>query len=185
MARVIEAGHYYQAKGPTIWSVVGWRVMEEMRQFSDQTMLFIDDFHGVDDLLDEERRCSVVEFDPEVDHCVFEASMVAEAVVIFQMLMGLSKKQGRPRFKRRDSTWNLNGSIRLKHGDGRFTCVMLDAGLCLYKGGLGFTEGVNVVPVYCESEQRNLLRILRKVNIDFSLRVVLFDLDGESWDLET
>jgi len=175
-ARILEAGHYYQAKGPTLWSVVGWRILEQLRQLDDKTMLFIDDFHELKDLDETERDALVVDFAPNPDYIAYEASLVPDAERVFQMLMELPPRR-RPKQKE-DGSWKLNGTIKLKYPSGKFTCVMLDAGLCLKKSEIA-GEAVNIVPYYYESEQKNLLAILRKAMPDFSLQVVLFELNGE------
>lgn len=181
MGRVIEAGHYYIAKGPTIWSKVGWEILQRIQKQGDQTMLFIDDLHGLQDLIAIERESELSDFSFRPDHVVYEASLTGEAEQVFQMLMVLSAKR-RPR-KKVDGSWFLNGAIKLKYPSGKFSCVMLDAGLCLRKKLISF-EVVNVVPCHYESEQRNLLIILKKAMPDFSLQVVLFDLNGKYWQLE-
>lgn len=48
--RIIEASHYYVAKGPTVWSVVGWKILESMKRAGDATILFIDDIHELVDV---------------------------------------------------------------------------------------------------------------------------------------
>ncbi len=174
--RILEAGHYYKAKGPTAWSMIGWGVLEQLRQVDDVTMLFVDDFHELKDLDETEREADVVEFAPNPDYIVYEASQISNAKKVFEMLMALSAKR-RPK-QREDGSWKLNGTIKLRYPSGKFTCVMLDAGLCLQKSAIA-SEAINVVPYYYESEQRSLLAILKKAMPDFSLQVVLFELNGE------
>lgn len=181
MGRILEAGHYYAVKGPTIWSRMGWEILQKIQRQGDQTMLFIDDYHGLKELIEIERVSELADFPFHSDHIVYEASLFAEAERIFQMLMVLSSRR-RPREKV-DGSWLLNGSIKLKYPSGKFSCVMLDAGLCLRKM-LIFSEAINVVPCHYEAEQRNLLVILKKVMLDFSLSIVLFDLNGKYWQLE-
>ncbi len=47
---VIEGGHYYECKGPTTWSLIGWALVQELQQSGEETMIFIDDVHSLNDL---------------------------------------------------------------------------------------------------------------------------------------
>ncbi|OHB18919.1 MAG: hypothetical protein A2666_05520 [Parcubacteria group bacterium RIFCSPHIGHO2_01_FULL_47_10b] len=170
--RIIEAGHYYQAKGPTEYARRGWELLQSARRNGDKSMLFIDDVHTMEDVHHEERELEVVAFRPDADYVLREADVREEAEQVFQLLMSLSKRH-RPR--KRDENWVLNGNIRLKHPNGEPTCVLLDAGLSLKKMQLGFRSGINILPVFYRRQQESLQVILRKALPCFQLETMLFD----------
>ena len=66
MRHIIEAGHYYKAIDPTVWSEMGWQLGLQMAQPGDATMLFIDDVHTADQAHPMERAAQLVnDFAPE------------------------------------------------------------------------------------------------------------------------
>lgn len=157
MSIIIEAGHYYQKKGPTIWSQVGWGLIElfiETRYSEENTkrMLFIDDVHSIENVNASEIHLPNIEFNPKVDYLVFESSMNEFAFEILQKLTSdtLSKKS-RARMHNGGS-WFCSG-FPITHNNGNPKCVLLDAGLTLYKQKLGFDSGINIVPFFYEEEQ--------------------------------
>jgi len=174
--RILEAGHYYTAKGPTVWAVMGWGIMQGLRHSHDATLLFLDNVHDLNDVHPEEVHLDVVEFDPEADFVVNEGDVVAEAKEVLDRLLGLSR--------RRRAARNGNGKyfcsgVPLTDEDGNPNCLLLDAGLTLKKQQLGFSSGVNILPIFYEEEQRSLLRIVDKAIPDFGLHVVLYDVHGQ------
>lgn len=180
---ILEGGHYYKALGPTRWSLIGWRILESMKNSQDKTMLFIDDVHDIACVGKEERNLVVEEFSPEPkpDFVIMESCIYEEAEIVLERLKGLPKKK-RARIGS-DGKWFVSG-FPLTQQDGFPLCVLLDAGLTLRKYMLGFTQGINILPCFYEEEQKNLLRILSKVIPDFSLQVILYDLEGNIWNLE-
>jgi len=105
MGTIIDAGHYYSAHGPTMWSRLGWQMGEahkhENPKVGDKLLLFIDDVHSAEDLHPLERRKPVVVFQPAADHVLYESDMRNEAKEIFSILISLEKKK-RPKQK-----WNM------------------------------------------------------------------------------
>lgn len=180
--RILEAGHYYLAKGPTLWSVVGWEIMKGMCSGSDKSMLFIDDVHNLDDVSADEAELPVVaaSFNSEADFVILESQVKDKARDMLRILMSLPKKR-RPRLRGR--IWYCSG-FALNYDTGTYACTLFDAGLTLFKSQLGFREGVNILPKFYEEQQTKLLRLVQKALPDFRLRVVLYDLDGKSWELE-
>ena len=178
--RILEAGHYYVAKGPTIWSLRGWEVLSKLRQSDDKTLLFIDDVHDIDDVVDEERDLSTENFNPEADFTVLESAVGLEADLIINALKLLPNGKG---LKRNGEGRLFVSGIPLTVPGGFPSCVLLDAGLTWRKRALGFDEGVNILPYFYERQQKNLLRVVRKAIPDFRLRVILFDRVGNFWDM--
>ena len=178
--RIIEAGHYYAAKGPTQWSQIGWEILERIRTPRDASMLFVDDFHALEDVSECERHLDNVPFDPNPDVLVREACLSAESAEVLWRLKELPRKR-RARTNG-NGKWYCSG-FPITGEDGQPLCVLLDAGLTLRKQQLGFGEGVNIVPCFYEEEQRQLLRLVGKAIPDFSMVVILFDLDGRSWEM--
>jgi len=178
--KIIEAGHYYQAKGPTVWSTTGWQIMEQIKSPGDQTLLFIDDIHHQKNMFTEEVSLPVVDFYPQPDYLVMESKVLGEAITILRILKGLSKKKKAR--KGNNGAWFCSGfPITTPLGDP--ICVLLDAGLTLKKQSFGFKEAVNILPLFYEQEQRMLLRLIAKAMPEFYLRVILFNLEGEFWEI--
>jgi len=177
---ILEAGHYYSAKGPTIWSIVGWEIMLGMRTNDDKSMLFIDDIHSLHDLSPMEAILLKVEFHPRPDFEVLESEVAVKAWEFLDILKVLPRKK---RARNNSTRWYCSG-FPLTTNSGTPNCVLLDAGLTLLKRELGFREGVNILPKFYEEQQRKLLRLVTKALPDFRLRVVLYDLEGNIWDVK-
>jgi hypothetical protein len=181
VSRIIEAGHYYQSKGPTEWSQVGWSVMQNVRAEEDKTMIFVDDFHTLKDVSQLETDLPVVDFHPHADYTVMESAMVEYARDALGILQNLPKRR-RARTNRL-SRWYCSG-FAITDNRERPLCLLLDLGLSLYKWRmLGFCEGINIVPCFYEEEQRRLCRLMAKAVPSFSLEVLLYDLRGKHWKL--
>lgn len=178
--RILEAGHFYAAKGPTAWSVRGWEILLQMRNGDDKSMLFIDDVHGLCDVSPQERALQREPFNPTPDFTVMESEVIGRAWEFLNRLCSLPRKTAA---KMSSERWHCSG-ISLTNDRGEPNCVLLDAGLTLFKHELGAREGVNILPVFYEEQQRKLLRLLAKALPDFHLRVVLCDLEGNIWDME-
>lgn len=173
--RILEGGHYYLENGPTKWSVIGWGILEKIKQPGDKTLLFLDDVHHGSAAANEERCLPTVEFNPHADFVVMESDVRPEAEEVLAALQKLpNKKKAR---KNGNGQWFMSG-FPLTNDKGFPLCVLLDAGLTLRKRSLGFREGVNILPFFYEDEQKNLFRIIAKVIPDFHLEAVLFDLSG-------
>lgn len=175
MGRILEGGHYYLANGPTMWSVIGWGILEKIRQPEDKTLLFIDDVHPGSAAVSEERCLPTVEFKPHVDFMVMESDVRLEATTALVALQQLPKREKAR--KNGNGKWFASG-FPLTDDGGFPLCVLLDAGLTLRKRSLGFREGVNILPFFYEDEQKKLFRIIAKLIPDFHLKAVLFDLSG-------
>lgn len=177
MSRIIEAGHYYRAHGPTSSSNTGWKLLEKIRANTDKTLLWIDDVHGPNQVPEDELRNEVISFNPCPDFLKLESEMIPYAHKVFELLKNLPKRK-RPR-QRKDGGWSLNGRVRLYWSDGFPSCVLLDAGLSLWKNEQGFQVGVNILPECYAKEQLDLLLILRKSLPNFRQEVLLFNEEGE------
>lgn len=178
--RILEAGHYYSVKGPTMWAVVGWEIMLSMLAHGDKNMLFTDDVHGLNDVSPDEKPMSKVEFNPSADFVVLESAVVGKAWEFLELLKKLPKRR---RARVNSGRWHCSG-FSLITKSGTPNCVLLDAGLTLLKSELGFREGINILPKFYEEQQRKLLRLVSKTLPDFHLRVVLYDLKGKFWEIK-
>lgn len=181
MSCVLEAGHYYQAKGPTVWSRVGWDILSKVKQNGDQTILFIDDVHTLENMSEEERRSSNVSFNPEPDYFVAERDILKESLIILEILKNLPKKH-RCRFNS-NGRWFCSG-FPITGENGFPNCILLDAGLTLRKNNLGFSRGINILPYFYQDQQKKLLRIIKKSIPNFLLEVILFDISGGFWYMQ-
>lgn len=176
--KILEAGHYYSIKGPTMWSVMGWKIMLSMRTNNDKSMLFIDDVHGLNDMSPAEVTLAEVDFNPEPDYKIFESSVVRKAWEVLNTLKTLPRKK---RVREKSGIWYCSG-FPLTNSR-KPNCVLLDAGLTLIKSELGFKKGVNILPKFYEEQQKKLLRLVTKALPNFCLHVVLYDLNGKFWNL--
>lgn len=182
MGRILEAGHYYQAKGPTPWAHAGWKILESIRDPDDKTVLFVDDVHQYHEVPEAEKELVVTNsFNPPADYHFLESAVEPEALEVLEALKTLPNSK---RARVKDGIWHCAG-VRLTHKDGQPLCVLLDAGLTLVKHRLGFTEGINILPAHYQGEQERLRRLIRRAIPGFNLKVVLFDLEGGSWELAT
>ena len=104
---------------------------------------------------------------------VLESDMKPLAFEFLELLKTLPNSK---KAKKRNGgkAWFCSGHA-LINDNGEPLCLLLDAGLTLYKQSLGFAEAVNILPYYYEEEQRALLRLVSKVMPDFRLEVILFD----------
>lgn len=182
MPILIEAGHYYEKKGPTIWSQIGWGLVElfldnSQEEHDIKRMLFIDNVHEITDVNPHESNLPNIEFNPKIDYLVLESKMNEFALKILAELQSIKlPKRSRAR-KQNGGAWFCSG-FPITHNDGRPKCILLDAGLTLYKQQLGFDTCINIVPFFYEEEQMQLLKIIKKAIPNFTLRVILYKLDG-------
>jgi hypothetical protein len=181
MRQIIEAGHYYKAIGPTVWSEIGWQLGQQMIQPGDATMLFIDDVHTAEQAHPLERAAQRVNgFAPVPTYTVLESSVAAEAKEALAMLYALPKKN-RPVVSA-DGTVFCSGAP-LVSADGASLCTLLDVGLTLRKSRLGFTHGVNILPDFYQAQQEPVLRLVQRILPDFHLAVVLFATCGTNTNI--
>ena len=178
--RILEAGHYYGAKGPTAWSSVGWKILESLKQPGDRTMLLVDNIHPISDVSEEEQELPNIEFSLNADYTVMESDVYLESQVILATLKRLPKKKRAKRGP--NGKWFISG-FSLTNEEEFPLCVLWDAGLTLKKRNLGFQEGINILPYFYEEEQIKLLRIIAKAIPAFRLRAVLYKLNGNFWEL--
>lgn len=176
--RVIEFGHYYSVTGPTEWSLVGLEIAMSLKKPDDETMLFVDDIHGVEEVNEAERCLPVVSFNPDVDHLVGESEVIPEALRALDILKGFPRKRrARLRGKGRIQRWSCSG-FWLTDKSGEPSCILLDVGLTLRKRDMGFRSGINILPEHYEEQQVGVQRLLRKVAPDFHLETLLYSLNG-------
>ncbi|MCD4705271.1 hypothetical protein K8R66_04315 [bacterium] len=182
MSRILEAGHYYSNKGPTINSILGWKILEQIMEEGDKSMLFIDDLHLSKDLHPEEEKLEVVaNFDPEYDYLVLESATREKAIEILRELTLLSSRKRAK--KKKGGKWFVSG-FPVTDEEEEPLCVLLDAGLTMMKKELGYSEGINILPSYYRGQQLKLMKIVRKAIPEFNLRVFLFDNQGEYQELK-
>ena len=169
MCRLIEAGHYYQAKGPTEWSLASWEIAQSMKQDGDALMLFIDDVHRLSEIHQAESLLPVVGFGFTADHTVLESSMTSPAMGVLKDLQAFSGADCSDRFKKsdrvrqdKDDRWRFKGHL-LTHKKDEAACLLIDAALTLHKVRLGFTRLVNILPVYYKSEQEILIKLIKLI----------------------
>src|SRR3989344_4535382 len=181
---VIEAGHYYEAKGPSAWSQAGWEILSALATPEDGRLLFIDNVHSLEQMSGHERHLERVNFDPRPapTHIIYESDVRVDAEDALIKLKLLPRRR-RARKSGRAQVTRCSG-FPLIGSNGKPTCLFLDIGLTWRKFNLGFRYVVNVLPHFYEEEQRQLRRIMRKALPELQLDVILFDLDGTSRHLD-
>jgi len=180
VARIVEAGHYYSAHGPTKWAEVGWRILLETRREEDASLLLIDNLHPIGDVSEHERRLPVESgYESRADYVIMEADLIFRGEDALSVLKTLHKRK---RARQKSGAWFCSG-FPITNQRGEPTCVLLDAALTVLKHDLGFNHAVNILPYYYEEEQRDLLRLVAKLLPGFRLDVILFDIDGRSWEM--
>lgn len=161
---IIEAGHYYQASGPTELSKIGWQIAGQMLGGANtKSMLFIDDVHGLDKAYPQEGAAIALNdwvYDPAPDFTVMESAVTGHAEQILKALTSetLAKKK---RAEFRNSRWYFQGKPVTTNG-GYPLCVLLDAGLTLMKHQLGASSCTNILPAFYADEQIDLGRIVER-----------------------
>ena len=180
--RILEAGHYYKSKGPTVNSVMGWKILQQIRHDGDRTMLFIDDIHSIGDLHQNERNLEVVyNFKPQADYEIMESAVNELALEVLDKLKNLTRRK-KAKQRNGSNQWFCSG-FPVTNGRGNPLCILLDAGLTVKKQQLGFNNGVNILPCYYEEQQSRLLKIVKKGLPDFNLQVILFDESSHHWEI--
>ena len=182
---VLEAGHFYESKGPTELARRGWQILTDIARPPDARLLFVDDVHPLHDVSEDERSLPVISFAPapEPTHVVTESSVLPDA---YSALEKLSLLPRRKRARKSGSTKVMRCSGHaLINGDGTPLCLFYDLGLTWRKYLLGYRRGINILPVSYAQEQKRLLKIVRKALPDFRLDVILYDLEGRYWRLES
>jgi hypothetical protein len=179
-SRIIEAGHFYEVKGPTAWSRVGWRILSRIKKPDDKTMLFVDDVHQLSDVHESERNLPNVSFPevPKQDFLIRESFVKEHALEALDFLKKLPKRK-KARFNGgQEKRWFCSG-VALTHSNEYPTCTLLDLGLTIHKHELGFKNAVNILPLFYEEQQAGLLRLVKKcLPPDFNVTVILFDSNG-------
>ncbi len=174
--RIIEAGHYYLSKGPTVWSKIGWEILEKIKSSDDKTLLFIDDIHKLEDVFIFEKNLPNINFNPNPDYLMMESEMEFLALEVLSRLKKVSV------LKSKNGVTKWHGfNIFDKKG---CSCVLLDAGLILKKYELGFFETVNILPFFYQLEQKRLLEIIKKVIPEIQLKIIFFNSDGFFWEMQ-
>jgi len=175
-----EAGHYYEAKGPTIWASLGWDVMQGLMNPSRNahSMLFIDDVHPIGEVSSHERDMPCVQFNPlpAPEHIVLESEVKDETADVLERLKLLPRRR-RARWTWNPSRWSCSG-FSLTNTKEEPLCLLYDLALTLRKYNLGYRRGINVLPEFYASQQRPLLQIANKLLPDFTLSTVLFNKNG-------
>src|SRR5574343_667383 len=156
--RIIEAGHYYAAYGPTIWSQIGVDIIGQIRCITDKTMLFIDDVHPVANVSHFEKEESIIDLDYRPDYTVMESDMVKPATDLLEKLLSLPSKK-RAHLNNKDGKYYISG-FAITNKESKPLCVLLDAALTVHKYNMGFNHIINVLPDYYEHEQEHLVKIL-------------------------
>lgn len=155
----VEAGHYYQAIGPTLLSAVGWKIGQEIIQPNNKSLLLIDDIHPTNpfdhtDVIDNWNP------EPYPDIIVYESETIA---IAFDILVLANKHnmvkshKGKNMFK--------SGFFPLQLESGQFTCSLLDYALSVMKWGtFDLDYFVNVLPESYQHQQSQLYRLADSLN---------------------
>ena len=182
-ATLWEGGHYYESKGPTRLSSIGWNILVQLRRSQGgHTMIMVDDVHKIELVHPLEKALETIAFIPNLEPCflVKESTMVGPGLAILERLKGLPRRN-RARLTMQPRRWCCSGYALTTPNDSgphEPLCLLYDLGLTWHKYQLGFRLAVNVLPEFYLTEQKALMRIARKIMPDMDLRAVLYDLDG-------
>lgn len=183
---VWEGGHFYASKGPTMWSVLGWQLLTQLRETGSHTMLLVDDVHPVELVHAAEREMPVIaDFCPQACITVLESAMAKPGREVLSALSSREALSRRHRARYTQHRWNCSGyPLTVPNGSKAVAaaqplCLLYDLGLAKLKHDLGFTRAVNVLPEFYAPEQRALIRIARKVVPNLRIEAVLYDLSGQ------
>ncbi len=180
---VLEGGHYYQCKGPTTWSLIGWMLVQELQKPGQETMIFIDDVHGLKDLHPAEACLPGFKTlpKPEADITFLESDCVEPA---FRTLEKLSSKDipRKKRAKKKGEQWFCSGAA-ITDGKGFPLCVLLDLALSLQKQEMGFQRIINILPQFYEQQQTHLRKLMNKIVPELTHSAILYDLHGQHWEM--
>jgi hypothetical protein len=175
---LIEAGHYYESYGPTIWSRLGVQLTDSIDHPKKKKMLLIDDVHALDQVSQHEATQPVISLEFEPDYVILESAMFPKAENLLGILTSLPKSM-RATKNNKDGKWYISG-FPITDRNGKPICVLLDAALSVTKYEMGFNQTVTMLPNFYAVEQRNLMRILGKIMPrDFQTKTILFDMNGK------
>lgn len=170
---IIEAGHYYSVKGPTIWAKQGVEIMQKLRKQGDKTMLFIDDVHSVDDVHSMEKFEEIISLDFKPDFVVMESEMIKPAKEILYRLKNLDSKKKRAIRNPKDGKYYISG-FPITKPDGMPLCILLDVALTVHKANLGFQKALNILPYFYDDQQMRVQKIISKIIPEFELKTMFF-----------
>ncbi len=173
-----EAGHYYQSYGPTKWTEISWKILEEMAHPDDCSLVMIDDVHKVSEMNPLEQIENIPRPELDATTIILESQMEKYGWEVLNKLNALPSRRKRPRKRGKDGRWVCSGSL-LTTPDSKPMCLLYDLGLTWFKyNKLCFRHVVNILPEFYFSEQHALMRIARRIMPDLRLEAVLFDLEG-------
>ena len=129
MRRIIEAGHYYLAKGTTLWSSVGWDILRQQKTNEDSSLLFVDDVHDIADMGEEELSLPLVTVNhTKPNHLVWESDVIPPAFEFLDMLQGEQIKKRKRARRNGNNRWYCSGAALTTPNETPL-CLLLDAGL--------------------------------------------------------
>ncbi len=174
--RIIEAGHYYSAHGPTDLSLLGVKIAKQVTTTEDVLCLFIDDHHK--NPPQNELSVPVADLDHKFFSLILhESNMLTPAYQLLEHLCSLPKKKRAEKSK--NGQYFCSG-FAITTVDGVPLCVLLDAALTQIKHQMGFDEIINILPYHYEEEQKNLFRLLAKILPDgVKVTSLLFNEKGD------
>ena len=175
--RIIEAGHYYLSYGPTRWSKMGVTILTHMQQPGDVTLLFVDDIHTADEIPPSEKNEPVIPYlDYQPDFVLYESTFRQASYNIIDNLKRLPKRM-RARQSKQSGRW-FCGNVPLTTSSGYPTCTLYDVALTLWKSKQAKTV-INILPEHYQSQQLQVVSILKKLGVPISMEVWLFNSTGQ------
>jgi hypothetical protein len=160
----MEGAHIYTDEIPAIMHFAQMKIAALLKEFllnaekghSVSTMLFVDDYHPVQHVLDIDAYCVLAkQYGLEFDSVVLETAMVASAQHNHQKL----QSAGKTKINNGYSVLSPGGQHLIKP-DGELSCGLLDATLSVKKLESA-DAGVIVLPYDYKSEQKNMRTILK------------------------
>ncbi len=175
--RIIEAGHYYLAHGPTRWSKMGVTILSHMQQPGDVTLLFVDDIHTADEVPPSEKNEPVIpHLAYQPDFILYESAFRQASYNIIDNLKRLPKRI-RARQNKQSGRW-FCGNVPLTTSSGDPTCTLYDVALTLWKSEQAKTV-INILPEHYRSQQLQVISVLKKLGVPIIMEIRLFNNIGK------
>ncbi len=175
--RIIEAGHYYLAHGPTRWSKMGVTILSHMQQPEDVTLLFVDDIHTKDEIPAPEKSEPIIpDFVYKPNFVLYESRFRSDSYTIIDNLKRLPKKR-RARQNKQSGRW-FCGNVPLTTSSGDPTCTLYDVALTLWKSEQAKTV-INILPEHYRSQQLQVISVLKKLGVPIIMEIQLFNNIGK------
>lgn len=179
---VVEAAHIYADQEPngehSAGAIVASKVLQRVYS-STQRLLFIDDFHPQQFLLNvDSYHAWLASYGFVVDQTVFESELVPEAHLLLAKIKDVVVSKKKLSYSKDNSSsvglWTPRGKVPLITQGGKPSCYLLDAALYTKKAGIG-DLALTILPESYLDQQLKTLAVLRRVGHTSLIINMFFD----------